>query len=295
MKKQALLLVAFCLTLQFANAQAVNFVFTVTRASSYTTPDGQLSVQYTNSPAPLICEFTANGGADIIGTGTSISGLYGGNNYGIQMYDSCGQIYIFDFIVDTSSTNSIYQLDVTVNLSTTSAPATFTVNYFTGGVAPYYISLDDDSNPNSIVSDTLNSVSNVVYNNLTADYSGYRWIVYDSTMLYNCEGTGECYFIGFIFTTTYDTTASCLTQIETLTNNEFISLFPNPSNGIYTITSSKNITSYSIFDALGRKVLTKTTNLTTQSIDIQLLNTGMYYLIAQFEDGTNGNQKLIKK
>lgn len=85
------------------------------------------------------------------------------------------------------------------------------------------------------------------------------------------------------------------TQIQDISLDNSIAVYPNPSNGIFTITSSKKMTTYSIFDALGRKVLSKSTDSTTQSIDIQTLNTGMYYLMVQFEDGTIGKQKLIKK
>lgn len=85
------------------------------------------------------------------------------------------------------------------------------------------------------------------------------------------------------------------TQIQDISLDNSIAVYPNPSNGIFTITASKKMTTYSIFDALGRKVASKTTDSTSQSIDIQSLNTGMYYLVVQLEDGTIGKQKLMKK
>lgn len=97
------------------------------------------------------------------------------------------------------------------------------------------------------------------------------------------------------FAGAYADMSSFPTQVENLTKDNSIAVYPNPSNGIFSLTSNKKMESYSIFDALGRKVASKTTDSTTQSIDIQLLNTGMYYLMVQFEDGSIGKQKLMKK
>jgi hypothetical protein len=286
-----------CMILQFVHAQTVQFVFNVTNASSDTTSDGQITVQCINPTSPLTYKcYIASGSQEpqtVISTDSSISGLYPGHYY-FELSNSYCELYLFDFYVTTSSQNTTYQLDLTLNLSNSSAPASLTVNNFTGGLPPYHIGFyHSDTTFNTF--DTVYNISNISYNNLLPDFSNYVFYINDSnTFIDNCDF--GCNQIGFLFTTTYDKTgSSCATNIEKIIDNELMSIYPNPSNGIFTVTSSKKMTTYSIFDALGRKVASKTTDSITQSIDIQSLNTGMYYLMVQFEDGTIGKQKLMKK
>lgn len=85
-----------------------------------------------------------------------------------------------------------------------------------------------------------------------------------------------------------------ITNIGGIKENNKISVYPNPSNGIYNLTSSK-MKEYMIFDQLGRKVISKKVNSADEMINITGYGSGMYYLIVQYQDGTSGKQKLFKK
>lgn len=86
-----------------------------------------------------------------------------------------------------------------------------------------------------------------------------------------------------------------ITNIEGVKENNKISVYPNPSNGIYHLTSSSKMKEYMIFDQLGRKVVSKNVNSADEMINITGYGSGMYYLIIQYQDGTSGKQKLLKK
>ncbi|MFY9309661.1 MAG: T9SS type A sorting domain-containing protein [Bacteroidia bacterium] len=74
-----------------------------------------------------------------------------------------------------------------------------------------------------------------------------------------------------------------------------VSVYPNPSNGEFYLKASSKIESYTVYDQLGRMVLTKHISTDNESINLSELNNGMYYLTVQFQDGTSGRQKLVIK
>lgn len=481
MKRQLLLLIAFCFSLQVLQAQTVDFVFTLTSASSDSACDGEISVICNNPIAPFTYQCILSTDETIVGTTNTALGLCSDNDYHFQIYNSYCQL--FDILTHVSNTpaNTSYQMNLTLNYNNNSLQ-NISINEVIGGVPPYKITLADNNNnsPILIYSDTLINISNLFFdslhnhtyiieigdsnflNNNSPFFNYFKFYFntfYDSTgncdNLFNnniwasaqgspvsdssaCDGhaftevyggtppytyqyssgstsdtaNGLCpgsyivtvtdangdvfntsfvigypntyYYSGgssnyldtlysnalqdcgidytlpidsfyidsayalsnweyvvswtivqdsneFLFTETYfvDSTgyyyfglslycdeaqrvssnfasytffagayadmSSFPTQVENLTKDNSIAVYPNPNNGIFTITSSKKMTNYSIFDTLGRKVASKTSDSNTQSVDIQTLNTGIYYLMVQFEDGTTGKQKLMKK
>ena len=74
-----------------------------------------------------------------------------------------------------------------------------------------------------------------------------------------------------------------------------ITVFPNPSIGLFTVNSLDTIISYSIIDLLGQQVLLKEhLNLTVLNIDITSLSNGMYFIELEKEDGGIIKKKIIK-
>ena len=63
--------------------------------------------------------------------------------------------------------------------------------------------------------------------------------------------------------------------------NELI-VYPNPSQGSITFQGIENISSYAVFNVLGQKILTNSTEI----LDVSMLNAGMYYIKAEMTDGT---------
>lgn len=79
-------------------------------------------------------------------------------------------------------------------------------------------------------------------------------------------------------------------DMETATN---FSMFPNPSKGLTTITSTEEINSISIFNILGQEIFQSNYNSNTISIDISNYATGNYFIKVQTGESIN-TLKLIK-
>jgi len=85
------------------------------------------------------------------------------------------------------------------------------------------------------------------------------------------------------------------TQVKELKKDNSVSIYPNPSNGIYNLKTSSKMKEYSIYDPLGRMVVHKRINSDYEVVNISELNNGMYYFVVQFVDNTIGRRKFIKK
>lgn len=482
MKKHLLVIITAVLffNIRQANAQAVNFEFTITNTSSDTTYDGQLNVLCTNPIAPLTYNWYSNYQGYVVGTGNSISGLCMGN-YWLEIVNSYCQYYYFDVSVGSASiSGTSFLMNATVNHSTNSNLSTFTVNQVSGSTSSYSSQFWSNNDSLPIYSgDSLNSISNLIFDSLNSsqngDYyyfyvadSGYNYgtygnsiyfyfsTYYDSTgncTSYNnslwvsaqgvgvtdsslCDGyaytevyggsppytylfssgssdstaSGLCpgsyivtvtdadsnafstsFVVGypgtyyfsdggsyayldtlyanalqdcgidytmpidsfyidssyalsnweyvinwvivqdtneFLFTETYfiDSTgyywfglslycearsssfgsytflagahadgSGFPTEVKELTTDNSISVYPNPSNGIYRLKSSSQMKEYTIFDQLGRAVVNKRLSTENETVNLSELNNGLYYLTVRFQDGTIGRQKLVKK
>tara|TARA_Y100000589_G_scaffold289604_1_gene291807 strand:+ start:2186 stop:3754 length:1569 start_codon:yes stop_codon:yes gene_type:complete len=62
-----------------------------------------------------------------------------------------------------------------------------------------------------------------------------------------------------------------------------ITAYPNPSEGLITISSLTPIKEINVYDAKGTKVFTKKTNLETINIDLNHLSSGLYFLKSQHQ------------
>ena len=87
--------------------------------------------------------------------------------------------------------------------------------------------------------------------------------------------------------------------LTTLSNNDFsinndnnIKVFPNPSSTIFKIVSDTNIDKITIFDTLGKEILTQTQN--NYEVNIEKLSKGIY-LIEIFSENEKIYKKLIKE
>ncbi|MGE0637853.1 MAG: T9SS type A sorting domain-containing protein [Bacteroidia bacterium] len=86
---------------------------------------------------------------------------------------------------------------------------------------------------------------------------------------------------------------SCSSAITEYTNNSVLSIYPNPTSGIFTIEidSSKGI--YQLQDMRGMVLLTGNVTATKFSLDISTLSKGIYFL--SLLDGTHEAQRKIVK
>lgn len=84
-------------------------------------------------------------------------------------------------------------------------------------------------------------------------------------------------------------TVSACTGIENLVSSDAVSIYPNPNNGVFTISTSASIESLNItvINALGQTVKTETIKNSNQTtIDMSAMSKGVYYLKANTNEGT---------
>ncbi len=70
-----------------------------------------------------------------------------------------------------------------------------------------------------------------------------------------------------------------------------VTVYPNPTSGIFNVDSELNIAQIEVFNATGQKVLA-TAN---KEINLQSAANGLYFVTVTTNEGTQGTYKLIKK
>ncbi|REC77164.1 secretion protein [Chryseobacterium elymi] len=88
-------------------------------------------------------------------------------------------------------------------------------------------------------------------------------------------------------------TASSLSTNEIAANSKKVNLYPNPAKAAVNFRNSDKIKSIDIYEATGRKV--KSVKPEGESISVEDLRSGSYYLEIQLKDGTTSYEKLIKE
>jgi hypothetical protein len=83
-----------------------------------------------------------------------------------------------------------------------------------------------------------------------------------------------------------------------LKNNEFhkfiTKIFPNPFLNNFTIQAEEQISTYSLIDISGKQLINATSKNELDNLTSQL-NSGIYFLNLQFENGNTGSVKLVKQ
>jgi hypothetical protein len=98
---------------------------------------------------------------------------------------------------------------------------------------------------------------------------------------------------------TFDTSCHFIGS-TTLNTNEIvqhfnISIYPNPAYEQITITANSNITSITITDLLGQKVLTRHVNSPTAEVNITWLLPGIYFVTVTDENNNKVVRKMVKQ
>ena len=73
-----------------------------------------------------------------------------------------------------------------------------------------------------------------------------------------------------------------------------INIFPNPSNGIFTVKTSLNNSTYKIYNLIGQHVKSGLINNGSNSIDLRNSIDGVYFMTIKTENGEKTGYKLIK-
>ena len=186
---------------------------------------------------------------------------------------------------------------IATNDTYSNSPVTVTkVNYISvaGGCGSSYdvtfTVVDENTNPVSGAEITVDG-----YSAITTDASGQATIsLYDDTYNFDVVATGyENYSSSFTVNGANEDVDVSLSplSIDDLANAN-ISIYPNPSNGIFTIKSA-DIVNITIFDITGKMVYTNN-NITQANIDLSKKQKGVY-IIELRNNNISINHKIIIK
>lgn len=169
-----------------------------------------------------------------------------------------------------------------------------------------YVNLSNGNNGNPIgFNNGIVVTTNTSLNSIFATYN-VKWMgqLIPSSQLYY-----EIFFDGDItnlineldtLTTVLDPTNP--TNLEgvpmLLKNNEFhkftTKISPNPFSNNFTIQTEEQISTYSLIDISGKQLINTTSKNELDNLTSQL-NSGIYFLNLQFENGNTGSVKLVKQ
>ncbi|MES2780588.1 MAG: immunoglobulin-like domain-containing protein, partial [Bacteroidota bacterium] len=86
-----------------------------------------------------------------------------------------------------------------------------------------------------------------------------------------------------------------VTGLSELSNNNNVSIYPNPSKGQFTIANKTNTTikTVKVMDAMGRIVLEKTAQFKEVEVDLTSMNKGLYMVIIKDANGNEYSGKVV--
>jgi hypothetical protein len=86
-----------------------------------------------------------------------------------------------------------------------------------------------------------------------------------------------------------------VTSLNEVNVNNSLSIYPNPSKGLFTVASKGNasIAAIQAIDVMGKTVYTKTTQSNSVEVDLTQMNKGLYMVIIKDENGNEFSSKVL--
>lgn len=112
-----------------------------------------------------------------------------------------------------------------------------------------------------------------------------------ATQTYTVTGTNAN---GCVNTSDIEIIVDLCTGIESIQNNT-ISIFPNPTNGLINIIAESKIEAIEITNLVGEKIYSSTLNLDAFTIDLREQAVGVYYINVKTEQGVINKKIILNK
>lgn len=154
---------------------------------------------------------------------------------------------------------------------------------FEGNLA-YYTDIDGNLNPG----DSFDLISD--------NYQGIDVGKHSAVYTYDIDQDGNLNaFLGqdlgglYHYTLSPDSTAS-LTEID----ETLVALYPNPTDGTFTVTSLTQMKSVKILDAQGRVIQDEKTDQLEVELSVERFPAGIYHVVIELETGVLATRKLVR-
>ena len=202
-----------------------------------------------------------------------------------------GTVAEYNNLTEISPTNT-----VTVNSSDNAMPNPVEVTTAVASTEPYESVLVTVKNVN-IVS---GSAGSYIVNDGTVDLTVYKALYADLDLTvgsnYDITGIIDYYSTGTMYEL-YPRSANDVTLLTGISQNNSVATkaFPNPFSDNFTVNSGKVVSTISIYNLLGQKLVEHNYSATEVTVPAANLSNGIYIVNVRFQDGTAATLRMVKK
>ncbi len=202
-----------------------------------------------------------------------------------------GTVAEYNNLTEISPTNT-----VTVNSSNNAMPSPAEVTTAVASTEPYESVLVTVKN----VSCASGSAGSYIVNDGTADLTVYKALYADLTLTvgssYDITGIMDYYSTGSMYEL-YPRSANDVTLLTGIGQNSSVATkaFPNPFSDNFTVNSGKVVSTVSIYNLLGQKLMERSYSATEVTVPAANLTNGIYIVNVRFQDGSAATLRMVKK
>ncbi|WP_433625408.1 T9SS type A sorting domain-containing protein [Chryseobacterium cucumeris] len=246
-------------TLLALSVLIANFALAQFSSGTVNLPATSMTVKLDTTPSGVTITVTGDSNS-MMGIGFGTTGMAAGSD-GFIYNSSANRDYSFSNVPNAPSADASQDWTETSNTVSGSTRTVVATRSLTGGTGDFAIA-------------NAAGTINIFY----ARKSG------GTSLGYHDAGRGYA---------TLTMTAASLSTSEITANSNKVNLYPNPAKSTVNFKNSDKIKSVDIYEATGRKVLSVKPD--GESISIENLKSGSYYLEIQLKDGSTSYEKLIKE
>lgn len=245
-------------TLLALSVLLANFALAQFSSGTVNLPVTSMTVKLDTTPSGVTITVTGDSNS-MMGIGFGTTGMAAGSD-GFIYNSSANRDYSFNNVPNAPSADASQDWTETSNTISGSTRTVVATRSLTGGAGDFAIA-------------NAAGTINIFYARKTGTGIGYH-------------DAGKGY-------ATLTMAASTLSTNEIAANSKKVNLYPNPAKTTVSFKNFDKIKSVDIYEATGRKV--KSVKPEGESISVEDLRSGSYYLEIQLKDGSTSYEKLIKE
>jgi PKD repeat protein len=211
--------------------------------------------------------------------------------FGFFLNAEAGGIWSGTFVSDNSNGDGFFS-------SAAITPGTYYAVYSTSSACPFEDSIQIDVFDYPVANFTFSgTLGNISFTNTSTNATSYSWDFDDATALSTQTNPTHVFALNGNYNVCLTATNATGCENTTCQNVNVTGLginesslvkwnvYPNPSNGNFTVESNSIITKISVKNVIGQNVFTKNVNANNTIISLEDVNNGFYFIELETENG----------